>query len=551
MLLSEISVKRPVFACVLSLILVCFGILSFRELSLREYPQIDPPIVTVQVDYPGAPANIVETRITQLLENQISGVEGIDSIESTSRDGRSSVTIEFSIDRDIDAAANDVRDRISRIQDNLPDEAESPEVKKVDSSNDVIIWQNLASDQLSVPELTDYARRYLVDQYSTLEGVAVVRVGGAMNYALRIWPDRLKMSARGITVSDIENALRAENVELPSGAMESDQMLFKGRIKRNFKTAEDFEKIVLGTGEDGHLIRLGEIARVELGVVEDRTFFRGNGVPMVGIGVIRQSTANTIEVANAVKKLSAKLNKNLPEGMSIEQSYDASVFISASIKEVYQTLFVAIICVVIVLYLFLRNIRAMLIPAVTVPVSLIATFILIYALGFSINILTLLAMILAIGIVVDDAIVMIENIVRRIQDYGETPLVAAYRGSKQVGFAIVATTLVLIAVFIPFHKGNGDIGRLFTEFAITISVCVIFSSLVALTLCPMLASVWVKRSSTKQDTKAGIFMRIRATYLKTLQWILRLPVLVVIAFLLLVGMSYWGYSKLFLLYRRF
>ncbi|MEM6811134.1 MAG: efflux RND transporter permease subunit [Pseudomonadota bacterium] len=544
MLLSDISVKRPVFASVISLLLIAFGLVAFERLSLREYPDIDPPVVTVEVTYPGAPANIVETRITEVVEERITGIEGIEFIQSESQDGESSVTIEFSIDRDVDAAANDVRDRIAGIADNLPEEADPPEVQKVDSNDDVIIWQNLVSDTMTVPELTDYAERFLVDQYSTLDGVARVRVGGGLSYAIRVWLDRNELAARNLSVSDVENALRRENVELPAGVLESDERLFRARVDRNFKDPEDFKTIVLGRGEDesgnGYLIRLGDVARVELGVVEDRTFFRGNQVPMVGIGVIRQSTANTIDVANAVKALTERVNKSLPEGMSIEQSFNAAVFIEASIAEVYKTLFITIGCVIFVIYLFLGSFRVMLIPAITVPVSLIATFIIIYSFGFSINLLTLLALVLAIGLVVDDAIVMLENIVRRIQEKNETPLVAAYKGARQVGFAIIATTLVLVSVFVPITFLQGDIGRLFTEFALTIAAAVIFSSLVALTLSPMLSSKILKSDKKKQNRLIqkidDFIINLRQGYIWTLTKILKKPLLVLLVFIgLIIG----------------
>ena len=547
MILSDISIKRPVFASVISLLFIAFGLVSFDRLSLREYPDIDPPVVTVEVAYPGAPANIVETRITEMVERRIAGIEGIEFVESSSDDGLSKVTIEFSINRDIDAAANDVRDRIAGIQDDLPVEADPPEVQKVDSNDDVIIWQNLASTKMSVPELTDYARRYLVDQYSTLGGVARVRVGGGLSYAMRIWLDRKKLAARNLSVSDVESALAAANIELPAGRLESETRLFQARIDRNFKKPEDFNKLVLHEGSDGYLVRLGDVARVELGVEEDRTFFRGNGISMVGIGTIKQSTANTIEVSRNVKALTEKLNKSLPEGMSIEQSYDSSIFIEASIKEVYMTLFIAIACVILVIYLFLGTIRATLVPAVAVPVSIVATFILIYAFGFSINLLTLLALVLAIGLVVDDAIVMLENIVRRMKEYGETPLVASYRGAKEVGFAIIATTLVLIAVFVPITFLEGDIGRLFTEFALTISAAVIFSSFIALTLSPVIASKILSAQTSRPNLLIrmmdGFLRFLRNIYITLLKMMLKLPLLVSVLFLILIGVTIWVYPQ--------
>ncbi len=283
MIISDISVKRPVFATVISLLLIAFGLVSFDRLSLREYPDIDAPIVTVEVEYPGAPANIVESRVTEFIEERIAGVEGIDFVQSESKDGQSKVTIQFLISRDINAAANDIRDRISGIQDNLPEEAEPPEVQKVDSNDDVVIWQNLSSDRLSLAELTDYAERFLVDQYSSLDGVARVRVGGGLRYAMRIWLDRKALAARNLTALDVEAALRSENVELPAGSLQSDERIFKARVERNFKKPEDFSKLVLARGEDGYLVRLGDVARVEKGVEENRIMFRGNGIPMVGI----------------------------------------------------------------------------------------------------------------------------------------------------------------------------------------------------------------------------------------------------------------------------
>lgn len=548
MVLSDISVKRPVFASVISLVLVIFGIISFERLSLREYPDVDAPIVTIDTNYRGASASVVETRITQIIEERIAGIEGIRTISSSSTDGRSRISLEFNVGRDIDSAANDIRDRISGVADNLPDDADPPEVEKADSNDDVIIWQNLASSNLTTAELSDYARRNLVDRMSALDGVARVRVGGARNYALRVWIDRRKLAARGLAVSDIETALRSENIESPAGSLESAKRTYTMRIDRSFLTPEDFGQLVIAQGGDGYLVRLGDVARVERGTTEDRNLFRGNGVPMVGLGVVKQSTANTVDVAQNVRDLVAQLNKSLPEGMSIEPSFDSSVFISASISEVYKTLFISVGLVTLVIFLFLGSVRVTIIPAITVPISLIATFSVLYALGLSINLLTLLALVLAIGLVVDDAIVVLENIVRRIDEEGETPLVAAYRGTRQVGFAVVSTTMVLVAVFIPITFIEGEIGQLFREFAFTISAAVIFSSLLALTLTPMLASKLLK---DKPET--GLLAKIPATidrgfnvvlggYGWVLDKILRRPLLVGIGFFVLLGGS-WQMSQ--------
>ena len=552
MILSDISVKRPVFASVISLVLVIFGVIAFDRLSLREYPDIDAPIVSIDTRYPGASASIVETRITQIIEDRIAGVEGIRFMNSTSSDGRSRISIEFGIDQNIDAAANDIRDRISGVLDNLPEEADPPEVEKADSNDDVIMWLNLAGENMTVPELSDYAERYLVDRFSAVNGVARVRVGGSRDYALRVWIDRRKLAARNLTVSDIERALRSENIEAPAGTLESEKRIYTLRLNRAFRTADDFSNLVIAEGDDGYLVRLGDIARVERGTEEDRNMFRGNGVPMVGLGIVKQSTANTVDVSRGARELADRLNATLPEGLTIARSFDSSVFISASIREVYTTLAIAVVLVTIVIFLFLGSLRATIIPAITVPISLTATFIVLLALGLSINLLTLLALVLAIGLVVDDAIVVLENIVRRINEYGETPLVAAYRGTRQVGFAVVATTLVLIAVFVPITFLQGDIGRLFREFALTIVAAVIFSSLLALTLTPMLASKLIKMKNRDKTTVLSalpkavdrIFDRVLGGYGWIIDRLIKRPILVGLVLIGLLGGAVYGVNNI-------
>ena len=350
MILSDVSVKRPVLAGVLSILLIAFGLLAFDRLPLREFPNIDPPVVSIETVYPGASADVVESRITRIIEDRIAGIEGMRFIESGSEDGRSNISVEFDVDRDIDAAANDIRDRVSGVLDNLPVEAEPPDIQKASSDDDVIMWLNLSSDRLTVPALTDYAERYLLDRFSVLDGVARVRIGGKQSYAMRIWLDRNRLAARGLTVADVENALRTENVELPAGSIDSDERQFTVRIKRQFRTADEFSRLVISKGDDGHLTRLGDVARVERTAEEDRLFFRGNGIPMVGIGIIKQSTANTLEVARAAKAEMLRLNPTLPAGMNIDQSYDTSVFIEGAISEVYKTLTIAIILVILVIF---------------------------------------------------------------------------------------------------------------------------------------------------------------------------------------------------------
>ncbi len=539
MILSDISITRPVFASVISLLLLAFGLVSLQQLPLREYPDIDPPVVSITTDYPGASAQVIETRITELIEDRIAGVEGIKFISSSSSDGRSRINVEFSVNRDIEAATNDIRDRVSGVIDNLPEEADPPDVQKSDSSDDVIMWLNLTSDQMDVLDLTDYAKRYLQDRFSVLPGVARVRIGGGLEYAMRIWLDQNKMAAREVTVSDIESALRSENLELPAGSVESEEVQFTVRLARGYHNAEDFSALVVRR-HNNYLVRLGEVARVRKEAAEPRIFFRGNGVPMVGIGIIKQSQANTIAVAKAAKDLAERLKRDLPKGMMIHQSYDTSVFIQKSISEVFKTLLFAMALVVTVIYLFLGSGRAMLIPAVTLPVSLVATFIVLNAFGFSINLLTLLALVLAIGLVVDDAVVVLENIVRRIE-LGEPPLVAAYRGTRQVGFAVIATTLVLVAVFVPITFLEGDLGRLFTEFAMTLAAAVCLSTLVAVTLCAMLSSKLL-RPTNKTGLSQIIdraFGRVQRLYLRSLSWaITHRPWVILVFIASLLGMTY-------------
>ena len=549
MILSDISVKRPVFAGVLSLLLIAFGIVAFDRLPLREYPDIDPPIVSIDTDYIGASANVVESRITELLEERIAGVQGIRFVESSSEDGRSRITVEFNINRDIDAAANDIRDRISGILNNLPEEADPPEIQKEDSNSDVIMWLNLTGENMTVPELTDYAERYLVERFSILNGVSRVRIGGQEQYAMRIWLDRKLLAAKNITVSDVEKALRDENVELPAGIIESDQRQFTVRTKRAFKTPQEFSNLVVAqqnvAGRD-YLVRLGDVARVEFSTLESRTFFRGNRIPQVGIGIIKQSTANTIDVTTAAKKEADRIRATLPSNIKIEQSYDTSIFIRGAITEVYRTLGIAILLVALVILLFLGNMRSMLIPTLTVPVSLIATFLALYLFGFSINLLTLLALVLSIGLVVDDSIVVLENISRRIKDNQETPLLASFYGTRQVAFAVIATTVVLVSVFVPIAFQQGDVGRLFSEFALTMAAAVMFSSFIALTLTPMLASKLLKESTSQNHfviTFEKYFNQLQLGYVGLLKKSLKFPLIGGVLFVLFFATGVYLFSE--------
>ena len=546
MILSDLSVKRPVFATVINLLIITFGIVAFLMLPLREYPDIDPPIVNISTSYPGASAAIVETKITQLLEDRISGIEGVKTINSNSRVGRSSITIEFNLDRDIDAATNDVRDRISRALNNLPEQSDPPEVSKANDDESVIVWFVLQSETMSTLALTDYANRYIVDRFAVVDGVARVRVGGGRTYAMKIRLNRASMAARDITVQDIESTLRDENVELPAGRIESIDRDFSIRVERSYLTEQDFANMVINHSESKSVVRLGDVAEVFIGAQNDENMFRGNGKNMVGLGVIKQSKANTLDVVKTARKEMITIRDSLPVGTTITNSYDSSVFIQGSIDEVYNTLIIAMFMVVLVIFLFLGNVRATLIPAVTVPVALIGSMIALSWFGFSINLLTLLALVLAIGLVVDDAIVVLENIYRRIEN-GQAPLMAAYEGGREVAFAVIATTLVLVAVFVPLVFLSGNMGRLFTEFAIAIAAAVVFSSLTALSLTPMMCSKMLKhreRSSSFGQKLDRAFARFEAAYGRALASSIHQPVLIVLVLGLSLAAVFLLFNKL-------
>ncbi len=546
MKLSDLSIRRPVLAVVMNLMLVVIGIMAFRELTVRELPNIDPPVVSVQVRYPGASAAVVETRITQIVEDALAGIEGIETIESRSTNGRSDVTVEFSLSREIEAAANDVRDAISRIGDRIPPEADPPEVEKVESNAEVVMWLNLNSANMSTIELSDYAERYVVDRLSSIDGVAQVRVGGGQRYAMRIWLDRTALAARGLTVSDVENALRRENVELPAGRLESAQRDFTLRVERGYTSADDFASLVLDKGENGHLVRLGEVARVELASAERRAYFRGNGQPNIGMGVVKTSTSNALDVARSVRDKLPELQRSLPPDTRIFVAFDSTIFIEAAVERVYLTLIEAVILVLLVILVFLGSARAALVPAVTVPVCLIAAFIGLWAFGFSINLLTLLALVLCIGLVVDDAIVVLENVQRRV-DLGEPPLIAAARGTRQVAFAVIATTAVLVSVFLPVGFMEGDSGRLFRELSVALAGAVAISSFVALTLTPMMCSKLLRPAVAKDQQRSRLhqlFERIGDLYRRQVGWSVKHPGKMFLVVLASVGVAALLYGRI-------
>ena len=498
MFLTDISIKRPVFATVMSIILIIFGLVIFNKIAVRELPDIDPSIVTVRTVYKGASAEIVDSQITQKIEDIVGGTPGLATIDSRSEDGRSVVKMEFEPGVSVDEATNDIRDRVSRIIDNLPDNASRPEIFKTSEGNQVAIWLRLRSQNLNDLELSDYASRYLKDYFSSVDGVGQIILSGEKEISLRVWINPSALSARDLTVADIESVLLKENIELPAGRLESKRIDLNIKLDKNYKNVEDFKNLPIKRARDGSLIRLKDVARVELGPLNLRTLFKGNGDPVVGIGIYQQSNSNTIAVVDGIKKKLTEVKKNLPEGIQLDVAFDRSNYIRVAVNEVYITLFISVALVVAVIYLFLGNLTSVIIPALAIPVSLISTFLLIYAANFSLNLFTLMALVIAIGLVVDDAIVMLENIYRRVEG-GESPLIASYKGASQVSFAIIATTVVLIAVFVPLVFVKGIVGKLFTELALTLSFSIVISAFVALTLSPMLASKYLKVSHSKPN----------------------------------------------------
>lgn len=541
MILSDVSVKRPVFATVLSLMLVAFGIMSFNQLPLREYPDTSPPIVSVSTTYPGASAEVVETQVTELIEDQINGIDGIEAINSSSVDGSSRISVEFEVGTDIEAAANDIRDKISRVTRSLPEDVDPPRIAKADSEARPIQWFNLTSSQLTYLELNDYANRYIVDQFAVLNGVANVNVSGNGGFAMRVWLDRVALAARGLTVVDVQSALRRENIELPAGSIDSRDMEFSVRVQRIYQNTDDFERLVIARGADNALVTLGEVARVELGSANERSLYRGNGVDAVGIGIVKQSNANSLEVLRGAEALAERIRPTLPDHMGLETSSSDAEFIENAISSVYSTIFVTMGLVSLVIYMFLGSLRVMLIPVVTIPVCLLSAFIVLSGFNLSINLITLLALVLCVGLIVDDSIVVLENIQRRVEE-GEAPLLAAFNGSRQVAFAVIATTAVLIAVFVPVVFLEGNLGILFYELAVAICGAVIISSVLALSLTPMMCSKLLKSEPREnwltRKVNSG-FRWLQAGYHDALEVCLRYS-WVVFASLLLVMVGIYG-----------
>ncbi|WP_439147565.1 vibriobactin export RND transporter permease subunit VexH [Vibrio sp.] len=491
MLLSDVSIKRPVAAIVLSLLLVVFGIVSFNKLAVREMPDIESPVVSISTRYEGASASIIESQITSNLEDQLSGISGIDEIESTTRNGSSRITITFELGYDLNTGVSDVRDAVARAQRSLPDEADDPIVYKNNGSGEASVYINLSSTEMDRTQLTDYTERVLIDRFSLISGVSSVDISGGLYKVMYVKLKPAQMAGRGVTASDITQALNNENIESPGGEVRNDAIVMSVRTARSFTEAKDFEYLVVKRASDNTPIYLKDVADVYIGAENENSTFKSDGVVNVSMGIVPQSDANPLEVADLVHKEVEAIQKFLPDGTRLAVDYDSTVFIDRSISEVYSTLFITGGLVILVLYIFIGQARATLIPAVTVPVSLISSFIAAYYFGFSINLITLMALILSIGLVVDDAIVVVENIFHHIER-GESPLLAAYKGTREVGFAVIATTLVLVMVFLPISFMDGMVGLLFTEFSVLLAMSVIFSSVVALTLTPVLGSKILK-----------------------------------------------------------
>ena len=543
--ISEICIRRPVFATVMSLILVLVGLISFDRLSVREYPNIDPPVVSVQTRYTGASAEIIESQVTRPLEDTLAGIEGIEVLSSISRPEESRITIEFRLNRDPDVAASDVRDRVGRARRNLPDEVDEPVVRKVEADARAMMYLSFSSDRHTTLEITDYADRFVRDRLQTLDGVANVRIFGERRFAMRIWLDAARLAAYQLTPTDIEDALKRQNIEVPSGRIESSDREFSVLTETDLRTPAQFNRMIIRE-VDGYPVRLEDVGRAEIGAENTRRVTRFDGNNTVALGIEKQATANPLDIAGAVKAELPNIVAGLPKGMQVQSSYDSTIFIEESIQSVFTTIGEAIVLVLLIIFVFLRSPRATLIPAVTIPVSLIAGFAIMYAFGFSVNTLTLLAMVLAIGLVVDDAIVMLENIYRHIES-GMSPFRAALLGSKEIGFAVIAMTLTLAAVFMPVGFMTGKTGRLFTEFALTLAGTVLVSGFVALTLTPMMSAKILRPAKSHgaayRAIEAGL-AAITAGYRRTLTISLNARGLVVAVALIVAGASYFLFTAL-------
>jgi multidrug efflux pump len=545
MTLPELCIKRPVLASVLSLAVLLIGLISYSRLSVREYPRIDEPVVTVSTAYKGASAEVIESQITKPLEDSLSGIEGVDVITSTSRAEESNITVRFRLSRDPDSAAADVRDKVARVRNRMPEGADDSVIAKVDADAFPIIWIAVSSTTRSQLEVSDYVTRYIRPRMSVLPGVADTRFFGERKTSMRIWLDRAKLAAYRVTTQDVEDAIRRQNVEVPSGRIEGEAREFSVTAQTNLGSPEEFRAIVIRDA-GGYPVRLGDLAKIEYGPVSERVIARFKGTPAGTLGIVKQATANPLDISRAARAEIAAINKTLPEGMAMEMVYDSSVFIDESINAVFRTILEAVVLVAIVIFVFLRNLRATLIPLVTIPVSLVGAFSLMYLFGFTINTLTLLAMVLAIGLVVDDAIVVLENIHRKIEQ-GMPRLKAALEGSREISFAVIAMTITLAAVYAPLAFSTGRVGRLFIEFALALAGAVVVSGFVALTLSPMMCSLMLRheaRHSWLYNQVERAFQGITAGYRQSVAWVLAHTPLVLLAYAVIIGLIVLMLSRL-------
>ena len=541
MFISELSIKRPTVSWVMSLILIIFGLFVFWKLPVRELPNgIQPPVVQIQVNYKSAAASIVDQEVTQVVEDVVGGAEGIKNIDSKSENGRSIINVEFDTSIDLDNAANDIRERVARVVDNLPLESDPPQILKRAAGFTTTMWLSLSSPTWSDLELGDYAERFLIDQFSSVKNVGRIRVGGLRELSIRIWIDPIKLAAYNLTIQEVETALRGENINLPAGTLEADNIDLTLNLDKSYDDINTIKQLPIKKS-DNKIILLSDVSNIEFGPVSEKTLFKAQtkdqlNLKTVGIGIYARSGASTVELSNDIKKRINEIKKTLPEGLDLRVAFNRANYVEAAIEEVYKTLLIAFVLVVIIIYLFLGNLKAVIVPAIALPVSLIASFLGLYLFGLSINIFVLLSFILAIGIITDDSVIMTDAIYRRIEN-GETPLIAAYKGSKQISFAIIATTLILIAVFLPLIFIEGISGTLFKETAITLSFSIVVSSFVALTLSPMLASIFLTKKTSKKSfilKFEKIFLNFANFYKETLSITINKTRSVVIFMILIV-----------------
>jgi len=546
MKLSETSIRRPVLASMISAALVLFGVIGYTRLSVRELPDIDPPIISVSTTLPGANAQVVETAVTDVLEEELSTIQGLRTLSSSSSEENSQITLEFNLDRAVDVAAQDVRDKVSRVRGRLPVDVLEPVIAKQEADAQPFFWLALSSPNYDLMQLSDVADRLVKARLQSLAGVGSAGIFGERRFAMRVWVQPDQLSARGLTVQDVENAITARNVEIPAGRIESTRREFSVRSLGELKTPQGFGEMAVAS-QGGQVVKLKDVAKVELGPEDNRSIFRYNGNPAVAIGVVRQSKANLIDVARGIRAAIPSIQETLPPGVKLETAFDGSVYVTHSINDARLTLVIAAILVVLIIFVFLRNLRATVIPGLAIPASIVSTFAIMYFLGFSINNFTLLALTIAIGIVVDDAIIVLENAYRHQEELHEAPEQAAVNGTNEIGFAVIATTIALVAVFTPLGFLRGSTGRLLSEFGIAVAGAVVISGFVALTLTPMLCAKVLRvpheHGAVFKVLEQG-FNAIAERYATLLQTALRHRGIVVAGTVVTVALAGWFYSHL-------